>query len=139
METIITKQYSLRNQPFYGLLGRVVGLVDSNSQSLSFYTKKLQEANLDVLTFSNLSELSSQVLVVPIDVVVFSPSLDQIAQDLRSLSSFISQNPKLPLITMAKTMQEMQINAIMKLGTRLHINRDLSQPRDLLVALEQII
>jgi hypothetical protein len=40
---------------------------------------------------------------------------------------------------MAKTMQEMQIDAIMKLEARLHINRDLSQPRDLLIALQQVM
>ncbi len=36
-------------------------------------------------------------------------------------------------------MQEMQIDAIMKLGARLHINRDLTQPRDVLIALQQIL
>lgn len=139
MDTIITKQYSLRDQPFYSLVGTKIGLVDSNQQSLSFYTQKLQQANLDVTGFENLPDLANHVLVIPIDAVIFSPRVDKFASELNELKRFIANNPQLPLITMAQTMQEMEIDAIMKLGARLHINRDLSQPRDLLIALQQIL
>ncbi len=139
MEAIITKQYSFRNQPFYDLVGTTVGLVDSDFQSLSFYTQKLKQANLEVVGFESLVDLSDQVLVLPISAVIFSPHVEKFSSELNALSQFIAQNPQLPLITMAKTMQEMQIDAIMKLGARLHINRDLSQPRDLLIALQQVM
>ncbi len=139
MEAIITKQYSFRNQPFYDLVGTTVGLVDSDFQSLSFYTQKLKQANLEVVGFESLLDLSDQVLVLPISAVIFSPKIEKFSSELNALSQFIAQNPQLPLITMAKTMQEMQIDAIMKLGARLHINRDLSQPRDLLIALQQVM
>ncbi len=139
MEAIITKQYSFRNQPFYDLVGTTVGLVDSDFQSLSFYTQKLKQANLEVVGFESLVDLSGQVLVLPISAVIFSPQVEKFSSELNALSQFIAQNPQLPLITMAKTMQEMQIDAIMKLGARLHINRDLSQPRDLLIALQQVM
>lgn len=139
MEAIISKQYSLRSQPFYNLVGLTVGLVDRDSQALSFYTQKLQQANLEVIGFESLTDLSGQVLSVPVSAVIFSPSLDQFNSELEAMKRFVAQNPQLPLITMAKTMQEMQIDAIMKLGARLHINRDLSQPRDLLIALQQIL
>lgn len=139
MEAIITKQYSFRNQPFYDLVGTTVGLVDSDFQSLSFYTQKLKQANLEVVGFESLLDLSDHVLVLPISAVIFSPKIEKFSSELNALSRFIAQNPQLPLITMAKTMQEMQIDAIMKLGARLHINRDLSQPRDLLIALQQVM
>lgn len=139
MESIITKQYSIRNQPFAKLFGRNVGLVDSDNQSLSFYSQKLEQANLSVLGFGSLSELAMQLSTTPVDVVIFSPRTEKISNELKALASFISQNPQLPLITMAKTMQEIEIDAIMKLGARMHINRDLSHPRDLLIALEQVI
>lgn len=139
MDAIITKTYSLRNQPFYELIGTTVGLVDSDNQALSFYTQKLKQANLDVVGFDSLTELSDHVLVLPIDVVVFSPRIDKLSTELESLKRFMAKNPQLPLITMAKTMQEMEIDAIMKVGARMHINRDLSQPRDLLIALQQIL
>ena len=139
MDVIVKKQYSLRNQPFYKLLGFSVGLVDSDTQSLSFYSQKLTEANLLVEAVRDLGELSRVIVTNPIYAVVFNPSLEDVDRDISALRSFIEQNPQLPVITMAKTMQEMQINAIMKVGTRLHINRDLSHPRDLLIALEQIL
>ncbi len=139
MDTIITKQYSLRNEPFYSLVGITVGLVDGDNQSLSFYTQKLRQANLEVVGFATLPDLTRHVISVPIDVVIFSPRPEQLSSELTALKQFISHNPQLPLITMAKTMQEMQIDAIMKLGARLHINRDLTQPRDVLIALQQIL
>lgn len=139
MDVIVKKQYSLRNQPFYKLLGFSIGLVDSDTQSLSFYSQKLAEANLLVEAVSNLDELNQAITNNSIYAVVFNPNLERIDREISALGSFIEQNPQLPVITMAKTMQEMQINAIMKAGTRLHINRDLSHPRDLLIALEQIL
>lgn len=36
-------------------------------------------------------------------------------------------------------MPENQLDGIMKLGVTMHINRDFSRPRDLLVALEEIV
>lgn len=139
MDVIVKKQYSLRNQPFYKLLGFSVGLVDSDTQSLSFYSQKLTEANLLVEAVGDLDELNRIIVDNPIYAVVFNPSVERIDRDINALRNFAEQNPQLPIITMAKTMQEMQINAIMKAGTRLHINRDLSHPRDLLIALEQIL
>ncbi len=139
MNVIETKQYSLRDQPFYKLLGLSVGLVDSDNQNLSFYSQKLEQANLAVKKASNLIELKDLIIIEPVDVVIFSPQIAVFDKELMSLRSFMTQNPSLPVITMAQTMQEMQIDAIMKLGARLHINRDLSHPRDILVALEQLL
>ncbi len=139
MDVIITKQYSLRNQPFYSLVGSVIALVDSDTQSLSFYSQKLKQVNLEVAGFDSLAQLSAHVVTSPVDAVIFSPSLDKLALEMQIMASFISNNPQLPFLTMAKTMQEKEIDAIMKLGVRMHINRDFSQPRDLLVALQQIL
>lgn len=139
MEVIQKKQYSLRDQPHYRLIGLTVGLVDKDNHNLSFYSQKLEQANLAVKSAQDLLQLKELILVDPVDVVIFNPQVDDLNRELSSLQSFISQNPGLPVITMAQTMQEMQIDAIMKLGARLHINRDLSHPRDLLVALEQIL
>lgn len=139
MDVIITKKYSLRSQPFYSLVGTVIALVDSDTQSLSFYSQKLKQANLEVSGFESLRALSDYAAASRVDAVIFSPSLDRLSSEMQIMASFISKNPQLPLLTMAKTMQEREIDAIMKLGVRMHINRDLSQPRDLLVALEQIL
>ncbi len=139
MDIIVKKQYSLRNQPYYRLLGLSVGLVDSDLQNLSFYSQRLQQANLKVWSAKDLFELAGLLNEETIDAVVFNPNIDKIENELQALRGFIAKNPYLPVITMAQTMQEMQIDAIMKLGARLHINRDLSHPRDLLIALEQIL
>lgn len=139
MNIMISKRYSLRQHPYYRLLGLTVGLVDHDAQNRSFYQQKLEQANVLVQAYESLLELEQAVAGADFKVVVYSPSLELLSKELQILGRFIAANPDLPVITIAKTMQEMQLDAIMKLGTRLHINRDLSHPRDLLIALEQVL
>ena len=139
MEILTAKHYSMREHPHYKLLGLSVGLVDSDSENRSFYQQKLEQANLLVRVYENLIELERGLGAVELHAVVYSPDVGHMDKEIRVLGKFITNNPQLPVITMSKTMQEMQLDAIMKQGTRLHINRDLSHPRDLLVALEQVI
>lgn len=139
MDLITTKKYSLRQHPYYRLLGLAVALVDANSENRSFYRQKLEQAHMLVEDYQNLAELQASLPTAEFRVVVYSPNTDELEQELRILRGFISSNPKLPVVTIAKTMQELQLDAIMKLGIRLHINRDLSHPRDLLIALEQVV
>jgi DNA-binding NtrC family response regulator len=139
MEILTTKHYSLRQHPHYKLLGLTVGLVDGDSENRSFYQQKLEQANLLVQAYEDLVALEEALSGAELHAVVYSPDLHRLDKEIRVLGKFIANNPQLPVITMSKTMQEMQLDAIMKQGTRLHINRDLSHPRDLLVALEQVL
>lgn len=139
MNIMTSKRYSLREHPYYRLLGLTVGLVDNDPQNRSFYQQKLEQANVLVEAYEDLMELETALNQAEIKAVVYSPNVEQLSKELQILGRFIAENPDLPVITIAKTMQEMQLDAIMKLGTRMHINRDLSHPRDLLIALEQIV
>lgn len=139
MNIMTTKRYSLRQHPYYRLLGLSVGLVDNDPQNRSFYQQKLEQASILVQAYADLQELQTALQAAEIKAVVYSPDIRLLNKELQILGRFIAHNPQLPVITIAKTMQEMQLDAIMKLGTRLHINRDLSHPRDLLIALEQVI
>lgn len=139
MEHITSKRYSLREHPYYKLLGLTVGLVDADSQNRSFYQQKLEQASLLVAAFEDLLTLQKAMAGAEVHVVVYSPNVDQLSREMQVLGRFIASHPGLPVVTISRTMQEMQLDAIMKLGTRLHINRDLSHPRDLLIALEQVL
>ncbi len=139
MEPLIAKRYSLRQHPYYKLLGQAIGLVDSDAQTRSFYQQKLEQASILVTAANDLVQLAESAGVNELRAVVYSPNIDQLDREMLILGQFISENPHLPVVTISRTMQEMQLDAIMKLGTRLHINRDLSHPRDLLIALEQIL
>ncbi len=139
MNIILTKQYSLRNQPFAKLFGMTIGLIDSDHQARSFYQQKMQEVHMDVLPFVDYSEAEQNGSLHQCHAVVFGLQADNIDKQLKHLALCITKFPSVPVVTIAKTVQEKQIDAIMKLGTRLHINRDFSHPRDLIVALEQIL
>lgn len=139
MNIMTTKRYSLRQHPYYRLLGLTVGLVDNDPQNRSFYQQKLEQASVLVQAYAELQELERALQAQEIKAVIYSPNLELLSKEMQILGRFIAENPQLPVITISKTMQEMQLDAIMKLGTRLHINRDLSHPRDLLIALEQVL
>ncbi len=139
MNIMTSKRYSLSEHPYYKLLGLTVGLVDNDAQMRSFYQQKLEQANVLVQAYQDLLELEQAINEAEIKAVVFSPNIELLPKELQVLGRFIAANPELPVITISKTMQEMQLDAIMKLGTRLHINRDLSHPRDILIALEQVL
>ncbi len=139
MEPLIVKRYSMRQHPHFKLLGQPIGLVDADSQTRSFYQQKLEQANILVTAAADLAQLAEETGLAELRAVIYSPNVDKLDREMLILGQFISANPKLPVITISRTMQEMQLDAIMKLGTRMHINRDLSHPRDLLIVLEQIL
>jgi DNA-binding NtrC family response regulator len=139
MDVIITKKYSFSNQPFAKLFGLKVGLIDNDNQARSFYKQKLKEANLEVVTFADYVEALATDKIEEFNALVFGLQTELIKEQFKHLQKFIESFPHVPVVTISKTMQENQIDAIMKLGTRLHINRDFSHPRDLIVALEQIL
>ncbi len=139
MNPVVRKQYSLRQSPYYHFLGKQVALIDADSLTRSFYRQKLEQAHLLVKDFSQLLELEKELQNITPAVVIYTPQVLEYNQELIILSRFIQSYPTLPVVTLARTMQESQLDAIMKLGVRLHINRDLSHPRDLLIALEQVL
>lgn len=139
MDVIINKKFSFREQPFYKLIGYTVGLVDRDLVSRSFYEQKLLEHNVQVVTMSDPGELVEQIFIQPLHAVVVSIETGAFDKYLAKLRKFNERFPLLPIITIGRNMQEMQLNAIMKTGSKLHINKDLSHPRDILIALEQVI
>lgn len=135
MSYLVKKKYSLRNQPFYRLFGIPVALVEFDAESRALYSRKLLSANMEVEQFESLNQLLEHITNKSYEVFIVSPERQNLAQ-LAQLRSF---HPHTPLITLSKMMSESQLDGIMKLGVTMHINRDLSRPRDLLVAIEQIL
>lgn len=116
-----------------------MALVDNDPESLSFYAQKLRSGNLEVVSFISPADLEQQIWGKSVNALIYSLAPSKLSGDLVFLAKFISKFSDVPVITISSTMQEKDLDAIMRAGIRMHINRDLSHPRDLLVALEQIL
>lgn len=138
-ETYISQQYhSLRNMPFEELHGAVVVLVEPDPETRALYSRQLEDIGMKVHPADELGNMLTIVAEAEPDVVIVNPSHD-LETGFRLIKTLKKDYSELPVITMTLTMREDQLDAIMQAGVSLHINRGLTRPRDLLLALEQVI
>lgn len=137
MDIIETKKYDLRNQPFLSLYGATVLLAEPEAESSELYARRLAEVHMKVVRCPDLSEVLSHIEASTPDVVIINPSID-VRRGLRAVAAVRGAFPAIPLITVGVGLPDDHLDAIMKSGVSYHLDRRLSRPRDLLVALEQI-
>lgn len=138
MDYITQHHHTMQTEPFDNLNGAVVLLVDPESESRNFYGHQLEDIGMKVLELESLAKMVAATKTHSPDVVIVNPSPDYNAGS-KQIQSLREQFPVLPVITMTTTIPDDVIDAMMKAGVSLHINRGLTQPRDLLLALEQVI
>ncbi len=138
MEFITHYHHTMQSQPFVKLNGAVVLLVDPEPENRSFYGQQLEGMGMKVLVLDSLAQMIAAARTHSPDVVIVNPSPDYNAGS-KHIQSLRQQFPVLPVISMTTTIPDEVIDAMMKAGVSLHINRGLTQPRDLLLALEQVI
>src|SRR6476469_1712423 len=138
MNYISEHHHTFRNQPFESLHGAKVVLVEPEPETRAFYQKQLKDIGMQVHLTDALANMLAAVQEHSPDVVVVNPSEDMAAGS-RLIKSLRQQYNDLPVITMTMTSDEDQLDAIMQAGASFHINRGLTQPRDLFLALEQVM
>lgn len=138
MNYMTQHHHTLREEPFAGLHGLTVLLVEPESEARAFYSSQLSNIAMRVVAADTLQALQSHASTHNPDVVIVNPSED-IKKGITILKAFRQEHPELPIITMTMTMPDDTLDAMMQAGVSLHINRGLTRPRDLLLALEQVI
>lgn len=138
MEYITQHHHVLRNQPFAGLHGASVLLIEPDPETRIFYSKQLSDIGINVVANDSIPDLQANAESIQPDVVIVNPSNDILA-GINLLRAFRKAFPELPVITMTMTIPDDTLDAIMQAGVTLHINRGLTRPRDLLLALEQVL
>lgn len=128
----------LTKPPFEVLNGATVLLVEPEAENRSFYSQQLTGVNIKVIASDTLTQIEDLVESSSPDVVIVNPS-ENISVGIDSVKALKQKFPSLPVITMSMTMREDHLDAIMQSGVSLHINRGLTRPRDLLLALEQVL
>lgn len=138
MTYISQYHHTLRNQPFVNLNGIIVVLVEPEAETRAFYSRQLEEIGIQVHLADALDRMLPTVQANSPDVVIVNPSSD-LESGFKLIKMLKREFSDLPVITMTMAMREDQLDAIMQAGVSLHINRGLTKPRDLLLALEQVI
>jgi len=138
MDYITSQKFSMRNQPFISLFGATVLLVEPEAEACAVYTRQFQGVNMNVITCGTVDEMLARVKEDVPDVVIVNPTYD-IAQGVQLVTMLKQNHPKIPVITIGQSILEAHLDAMMKAGVSFHINRQFTQPRDILLALEQIL
>ncbi len=138
MDYITTHHHVLRNEPFATLCGATVLLIEPEAETRAFYAQQLGELDMRVLAFDTLAALSQASRIENPDIVIVNPSSD-FKRSTTMVKALKRDFPSIPIITIAMTMPDSTIDAIMESGASFHINRGLTKPRDLLLAIEQAL
>lgn len=138
MDYITTQKYSLRNQPFVTLYGATVLLVEPEAESCAVYSRQLQGVNMNVITCGSLEDMLGSIEQQVPDIVIVNPTAN-VNKGIRFVSLLKANYPQMPVITIARSMLDEHLDAMMKAGVSFHINRQLTQPRDILLAVEQLL
>ena len=139
MNYISQHHHTLREMPFSELQGLTVLLVEPEAEARSFYSQQLTNIEMNVVPIDSIAFMPNEAASISPDVVIVNPSSLDLNSSVRSLRAFKQQFPTLPVITMAMTIPDEVLDAIMESGVSIHINRGLTRPRDLLLALEQVL
>ncbi len=138
MDYLVKHHHTLRNAPFQILNGATVLLVEPEAEDRAFYASQLSGVNMNVVTSDSVNNMHLVARESNPDVVILNPS-ENIVVAITLVRNLREEFPTLPVITMSMTMREDHLDAIMESGASFHINRGLTRPRDLLLALEQVL
>ncbi len=138
MDYITRHHHKIIDQTFDGLQGTTAILVEPEAEVRAFYSQQLMGQAMNVLVYDKISALKQATQIEQPDVLIINPAQD-VAQTIRVLKTLRQEFPKLPIITMTLTIPDSIIDVIMESGVSFHINRGLTKPRDLLLALQQVL
>lgn len=139
MDYLFRQHYSLKPKQTQPAVGSpTVLLAESEAEALAVYARHLTRANLLVNVCLDLAGLHRQVKEVGPQLLVINPS-SNLPGTLIVLEQIQSTHPALPIITVGAPIPDSYLDRLMASGVALHLNRTLSQPRDLAIAARQIL
>lgn len=138
MDYITTHHHTLSTEPFAPLNGATVLLIEPEAETRAFYSQQLGGLDMNVIAYDTLAALRQAARVENPDVVIVNPSSDM-NRSITTVKTLKKDFPSIPIITMTMTIPDTIIDAIMESGASFHINRGLTKPRDLLLAIEQVL
>lgn len=116
----------------------IVLLAESDPETMAMYARQLNGADVSVCICVDMGQVPYHVSNLKPDILVLNPSPDfRLSFDIVKKS--IAAHPHLSVITIGDLIPDQYLDQLMGLGVSFHINRSLSQPRDLVAAVRQIL
>jgi hypothetical protein len=116
----------------------LVLLAETEPEALALYARHLAQVRLLVNVCLDLSQLARQAAEIRPQLLVINPTSD-LSAAIAVLRQVMTAQPGLPVITVGSAIPDSYLDRLMASGVVLHINRNLSQPRDVAVAARQIL
>jgi DNA-binding NtrC family response regulator len=140
MDYLFRQHYSLKpkQSSLPSAQAPTVLLSESEAEALALYARHLTRANMLVNVCLDLGTLHRQVRELGPQLLVVNPS-SNLAGTLVVLERIQATHPALPIITVGAPIPDSYLDRLMASGVALHLNRTLSQPRDLAIAARQIL
>jgi DNA-binding NtrC family response regulator len=113
-------------------------LAESDPEMVAIYTRHLNKADLAVILCIEPTQLIRHVTEVRPHLLVLNPTYDP-ANSVMLLEQVTKHAPHLPIVTIGHAIPDPYLDRIMATGVSLHLNRSFSQPRDLVIAIRQIL
>ncbi len=120
------------------LNGLTILLVEPEPEIRAFYSRQLTNMDMRVVACDSIHTMHFEARQANPDVVILNPATD-IRIALNSVRLLKREFPNMPVISMTLTSIEDHLDAMMNSGVSFHINRSLTRPKDLILALEQVI
>jgi DNA-binding response OmpR family regulator len=117
---------------------KTVLLVEVDPEASAMYARHLSGIDVTVAVCGEPFRMLDHIAQSRADLMVFNPMPD-VKQSIRLLREARSAYPSLPVISIGGTITDQSLDALMAAGVTMHINRYLTQPRDLSLAVQQIL
>ncbi len=116
----------------------IILLAESDPETMAMYVRHLGSAEFAVCVCVDLRLVPQHVINLKPAVLVLNPS-PNLRLSLDVLRRSMIAHPTLSVITMGDVIPDQYMDQLMRSGVSMHINRSLSQPRDLVVAVRQML
>ncbi len=142
MNYLFKQRYSLPE----GLIGNMaqslpqsdVVIAESDPETAAMYARHLDIEQISVYVCSKVADTAHYITHLKPQVLVINPG-PNLVLSYNMIKQSLLAHESLSVITIGTFIPDEYLDRLMGLGVVLHINRSLSHPRDLLVAVKQML
>jgi CheY-like chemotaxis protein len=138
MQYVFQKNFTVRPEMLESTPSKIILLVEPDLEASAMYSRHLSGIDVSIVTCHQLSDMLQRIATSGADIVILNPMHD-VKQSIKVLRQARSSYPSLPVISIGGRLADQSLDQLMAAGVTMHINRYLTQPRDLYFAVQQIL
>lgn len=138
MQFVFQKNYTVRPGMLEVTPPKVILLVEADPEASAMYSRHLSNGDVMVVVCPQLSDMINSIESSRADVVILNPMPDM-KRSIKILREARTSYPSLPVVSIGGSIPDRFLDQLMSAGVTMHINRYLTHPRDLHIAVQQIL